>query len=198
MRLFLSSENLGKYPNVFVSMIGDNKKLAFTENAKDDWPAKDRQAKFQEHKDQFEALGLDVTELDLRDFFNKPKELEKFLSDFRAFKYSGLDKLLKKRLKEDNITYGGSSAGSIIMTPDLHGVERGDRPRVVPSSYKSEIIWEGLGIVPFYIVPHYESDWFKDEAADMKDYYDKRKLDYYTLHDGQAVLIEGEKIKLLP
>src|SRR6266550_3823342 len=108
MRLFLSSENLGNYPDEFVKLVGPNKKLAFVENAKDDWSGKDRANKVNEHLDQFEGLGFKVFELDLRQYFGKPKELEKILKKCggifiaggntfilrRAMSYSGADKLL--------------------------------------------------------------------------------------------------------
>jgi dipeptidase E len=211
MRLFLSSENLGNYPKVFFDLHGENKKLAFTENAKDDWSEKDRAAKVEEHKQQFESEGFEFVELDLREYFGEPERLESFLKDFggiwvaggnsfflrKAFAYSGLDKLLIKLIKEDKIAYGGSSAGSIIVTPNLRGSEHGDYPHVVPKGYKKGIIWEGLNLVPFYIVPHYKSDWWGKEADLMISYLKKENLKYYVLKDGQAVLIDGDKEEFL-
>jgi hypothetical protein len=45
MRLFLSSENLGKNPEKFLKLIGGSHKLAVVHNAIDDWSANDRAAK---------------------------------------------------------------------------------------------------------------------------------------------------------
>ena len=211
MRLFLSSENLGNYPEVFLKMVGKNKKLAITENAKDDWSPSDRKEKTEEHLKQLTAQGFGAEEIDLREYFGKPKELEEKLQESsglfafggntfilrRACAYSGLDKILPKLLAEDRIAYGGSSAGPILITPSLRGSEVGDYPEVVPQGYKSEIIWEGLNIVPFYIVPHCKSDWWGEPAKEMIAYLKSKKLDYYALEDGQVVIVDGDKEEFL-
>lgn len=211
MRLFLSSEDFGKYPEALVELAGDNTKVAFVNNAKDNWSAEDRIEKTEEKKQGFHQLGFEVHELDLRGFFGQPKQLEEELKSFgmiwasggntfilrRAMKTSGLDKILQKRLGEDSLVYGGSSAGSIIATPSLHGTELGDDPNEIPQHYPREIVWQGLNLVDFYIVPHFKSDWFGKEADAMVAYLEKRKLPYKTLKDGQVIIIDGTKKELL-
>lgn len=211
MRLFLSSQNFGNYPKVFNDMLEQNKKLAYVENAKDDWSIGDRKNKVEEHKRQCLSEGFDFWELDLRSYFGKPHELEEALADSggiwisggntfflrKAFAYSGLDKLLIKLIKADKIAYGGSSAGSIIVTPSLRGSEHGDYPEVVPKGYKDGIIWEGLGLVQFHVVPHYQSDWWGKEAEQMIEYLKQHKIDYYALRDGQVVVVDGDKTEVL-
>jgi dipeptidase E len=166
MRLFLSSQNLGNYPDEFFKLVGPNKKLALVENAKDDWSQADRKNKLNEHLEQFKAVGFDVFELDLREYFGKPNELEETLSKCggiflsggntfiltRALRYSGADKVLYDWVRQNKIAFGGSSAGSIIATPSLHGSELGDFPDVTPEGYKQETIWDGLDFVSYYIV----------------------------------------------
>jgi dipeptidase E len=113
---------------------------------------------------------------------------------------SGLDKILKKLLKYDKIMYGGSSAGSCVAAPSLHGVEYGDRPNpdIVPKGYPSKkIIWEGLNLVPFAIVPHQGSDWYGDKAAESIAYFKKHKIPYKPLSDGQVVVVRGDKTEFL-
>jgi dipeptidase E len=211
MRLFLSSENLGRYPDEFLKLVGPNKRLAFVENAKDDWNPKERSEKVEQHLKQFKNVGFNVFELDLRQYFGKKAQLEKVLircggifiaggNTFilaRAFNYSGLDSLLYDMVRKNEIAFGGSSAGSIIATPSLHGSELGDYPSVIPKGYKNETIWEGLDFVNYYIVPHYDSDWFGKEANAMVNYFEKNKKDYRKLMDGQAVLINGFNEKFL-
>lgn len=211
MRLFLSSENLGKYPEEFLDLVGPNKRLAFVENAKDDWSEKDRSEKVREHLKQFKGAGFDVFELDLRDYFGKEKQLQKVLSKCggvfvaggntfiltRAFRYSGLDKILYDAVRKNEIAFGGSSAGSIIATPSLHGSELGDHPEVMPKGYKDEIIWDGLDFVNFHIIPHYKSSWFGVEAEAMLDYMKMHGMNYMTLMDGQAFLVNGDRQELL-
>jgi dipeptidase E len=211
MRLFLSSQNLGNYPDRFVQLVGTNKKVALVENAKDDWSVKDRRAKLNEHLDQFKDLGLKVYELDLRKFFGKEKELQKVLSECgaiflsggntfilaRALRYSGTDKLLYDIVRKNEIAFGGSSAGSIIATPSLRGTELGDQPEVVPEGYKKEVLWEGLNFVSHYIVPHFKSDWFGKEAEAMKEYFKDHKLPYRALKDGQVLLVNAHQEEFL-
>jgi len=211
MRLFLSSENLGNYPDEFLKLVGPNKRLAFVENAKDDWDAKDRKAKVEEHLKQFKDVGFDVFELDLRDYFGKHQELTKKLSACsgvfvaggntfilsRAFRYSGLDKFLYDAVRKNELAYGGSSAGSIIATPSLRGSELGDHPKVTPKGYKDEIIWDGLDFVNFHVIPHYKSDWFGIEAEAMLDYMKSHAMNYKTLMDGQVFLVNGDRAELL-
>jgi dipeptidase E len=211
MRLFLSSQNLGNYPEEFVKLVGPNKKLALVENAKDDWSIADRTSKVNEHLDQLKSIGFKVFELDLRDYFDKQKELEKVLAKCggifisggntfiltRAFKYSGAGKLLYDMVRKNEIAYGGSSAGSIIATPSLKGSELGDSPEVTPKGYKYEIIWHGLDFVNFYIVPHYKSSWFGKEAEAMLNYFKQHCMPHRVLKDGQVILINGDKEEFL-
>jgi len=211
MRLFLSSENLGKYPDEFLELLGPNKRLAFVENAKDDWDEKDRTNKVNEHLKQFKGVGFDVFELDLRDYFGKQKQLEKVLSKcggifvaggntfilMRALKQSGAGPLLYDMVRKNEIAYGGSSAGSIAATPSLRGSELGDYPEVVPDGYKKEVIWDGLDFVNFHIIPHYKSNWFGVEAEAMLDYMKQHAMNYKTLMDGQAFLVNGDRAELL-
>jgi dipeptidase E len=211
MRLFLSSENLGNYPNEYLKLVGPNKRLAFVENAKDDWSPKDRAEKVKEHLAQFNNVGFDVFELDLRDYFGKSEQLEKVLSKCggifvaggntfilsRAFRYSGLDKFLYDAVRKNEIAYGGSSAGSIIATPSLHGTELGDQPEITPKGYRDETIWDGLDFVNFHLIPHYKSSWFGVEAEAMLDYMKAHGMNYKTLMDGQAFLVNGNRAETL-
>jgi dipeptidase E len=106
---------------------------------------------------------------------------------------SGLDNILKRRLEEDSLVYGGSSAGAIVVTPGLQGVELGDDPGEIPKGYPKRIIWNGLNLVEFHIVPHYQSDWFGKEAAEMEKYLQANNLSYRTLKDGQVIIVDHDK-----
>ncbi len=214
MRLFLSSQDLGDYSNIAAEMAGDNKKLAFIRNAKDDEPYEQRDDTTFDKIRMFEVVGFSCEVLDLRDYFGKDKELDAYLADFgaiwcsggntfllrRAMKATGLDKLLQRRLSEDSVMYGGWSAGACICAPSLHGVEHGDRPSpdVVPASYPiRETLWEGLNLVPFMVVPHCDQDWFKQDAIDTIAYLKLKSIDYIALNDGQVVIVNGDKVETL-
>jgi dipeptidase E len=211
MRLFLSSENLGRYPQEFLNLLGPNKTLVIVHNAIDDWSPEDRKTKVDNHLEQLKSQGFKAFDFDLRDYFGKHQDVEKQLSKCggififggntfilnRALKYSGAGRALYDMVRKNEIAFGGSSAGSIIATPSLHGSELGDHPEVTPEGYKDEIIWEGLDFVNFYIVPHYKSNWFGIEAEAMLDYFKQHLLPYRALQDGQAILINGDKEEFL-
>lgn len=206
MKLYLSSENFGNHVDRLKDMVGDDRRVLFINNATDYLSAKDRTARVAEKKAEFENAGFEFYELDLRNYFRSPDTL-KVLVDHasfvwaaggntfllrRAFSYSGLDSLLHNALVQGSITYGGSSAGSIIMTNTLRGTEHGDDPFTVPAEYKEEIIWEGLGLVYPQLVPHYKSEWFGKAADAMVDYFKENNLKYETLRDGEVYVVDGK------
>lgn len=213
MRLFLSSQDLGNHAAVATKLAGKNKKALYIKNAQDHLLPKERNFSTPEKKKMFEAAGFEFEEIDLRDYFGQPGKLVKKLSEVgsfwssggnvfilrRAFAYSGLDKILIDLLQNDKILYGGWSAGAMIMTPDLKGPDwsEEDRSNIIPEGYESKVIWQGLNLVPFYIVPHFGSEIHGDSPQKLAKYYKSKKLRYYDLEDGQVVVIDGEKTEFL-
>src|SRR5438105_6681439 len=94
--------------------------------------------------------------------------LKRFLSDIdlvwinggnafilrRAMKQSGFDMLIKSAVARDEIVYAGFSAAAVIAFDSLKGLELTDDPEDVPSGYNTNIVWEGLGFVPFALAVH--------------------------------------------
>lgn len=187
-------------------MVGADKRVLFVDNAKDELPADERATHVEEKRKEFTEAGFEFFELDLRNYFRSPDQLRPLVEAApfiwvsggntfvlrRAFAYSGFDSLLINALKTTNMVYGGSSAGSIIMTKTLRGSEHGDDPYMVPDGYAEEILWDGLGLIYPQLVPHYQSDWFGDEADAMVDYFEQNGLKYETLKDGEAYVVDGE------
>lgn len=207
MRLYLSSYSLGSQLDRLHSMVGSNKRMLFIDNAKDFLSAEERKAHVDQKIIDYTEAGFDVEELDLRDYFEDSSALKPRLDGIglvwvsggntfilrRAFAYSGFDKLVKAGLKSDQFVYGGSSAGSIIMTKTLRGTENGDDPYSVPEGYNDEIIWTGLGLIYPQLVPHYQSDWSKDEAQAMADYFEHNGYTYETLRDDEVYIVDGDR-----
>lgn len=205
MKLFLSSQGFGGHLEKLQAMVGDDKRVLFVDNAKDAGSVAEREAHILEKQKEFEAAGFEFFELDLRNYFGSPDVLKKLVEAApfvwvsggntfvlrRAFAYSGFDTLLQNALKTSDMVYGGSSAGSIIMTKTLRGTEHGDDPYAVPEGYKEEIIWDGLGLVYPQLVPHYQSEWWADEAQAMADYFEQNGMKYETLKDGEVYVAEG-------
>jgi len=214
MRLFLSSQDLGNYADVAFEMCGGSKRAAFILNAADDETPAVRADKLARKRFMFENAGFAFEELDLRKYFGRGAELKEKLKEFdlvwcnggnsfilsRAMCSSGLDTILAELLSENKIMYGGSSAGSCVCAPSLHGAEYGDKPEpdVVPVDYPvKETIWDGLNLVPFSIIPHCDQEWFENSAKESIAYYESHNIPYKALNDGEVVMVSGYKTEFL-
>ena len=211
MRLFLSSYRFSNQPERMLEII-KGKKVAVIANAMDFLPKEIRADKVEYEEAQLRALGLEPEELDLRKYFGKSKELEEKANEYdyfwvrggnvfilrKAYKYSGFDNIITNLIQQDKVAYGGYSAGCCILAPSLDGVEIVDKADIAVEGYNVEIIWDGLGIINYAFAPHYRSD--HPESVDiekMVKYYEKNKILYKTLHDGEAVLINGDKEEMI-
>lgn len=213
MRLFLSSQGVTPHREALLKLVGENRKTIFINNAKDALDPMERAAHTQQKLADYTAYGLEPFEVDLRNFFTKNGPIGPFLGKAglvwlaggntfvlrRALAQSGMDKWLVQNVQTDRVVYGGSSAGTIIPTPSLRGAENEseDDPSAVPEGYDKEVVWGGLNLIPFHIVPHYESEWFGDEATEMENYMKRNKLPYKVLRDGEAIVISGDKEELI-
>ena len=153
MKMYLSSYRLGDNPQQLVDLVGNNKKVAVIPNALDFSTEIDRRnAGVQREIDDLKQLGLEPEEVDLRDYFGKPEELTKKLSEYgvvwvrggntfvlrRAFKESGMDEWLVGQKDNKELVYAGYSAGVCILSPSLKGLDTVDDPNIVLEDYKKE------------------------------------------------------------
>lgn len=112
----------------------------------------------------------------------------------RAFRQSGADEIIKKLLANDSIVYGGYSGGALMLTPSLHGIELVDDPNVVPDQYEPTVIWDGLGIIPHSIAPHYKSNHPESAAIDKSvEYFIDHHIPFIALRDGETIVVDGLK-----
>ena len=104
---------------------------------------------------------------------------------------SGFEDAITEMVKNNEIVYGGFSAGACVVTPTLHGVELCDDPSVVPEGYDSEVIWEGLGLVPYSIAPHYRSPGHPETELieGVVEYFKEHEMEYRALRDGEAITV---------
>jgi len=201
MKLFLSSYHLGHNPQKFADLCGDTK-VAVIMNAAD------LSGDYQSYTDTVIAslknIGLDAYELDLRKYFDDKSMLQNDLAEYgavwvvggnsfvllRAMQQSGFAKIAKHRVKHDTLVYGGFSAGAIVATPTLKGIELVDIPGQVPPKYDPEIIWEGLNLYDYSIAPHYRSDHHESDAVeDVVAYFKEHKMPYKPLRDGEIIIV---------
>lgn len=212
MRLYLSSYELGIKPEEMMSLIGSNKRAAIIMNAQDNALPEARAERLQREVDNLTGIGLQPEELDLRNYFGKPEELKAAISDIgyfwvrggnvfllrRAFRQSGFDKIITELLQNDAVAYGGFSAGICILAPSLKGLELVDPKDDVSEGYDKDVVWDGLGVLNYSIAPHYKSDHPESAAVDKcVDYFNDNKIPYKTLRDGEVIIINGDKEKII-
>lgn len=211
MRLYLSSFDIGNCPEAFVRLCGANNRTGLILNALDN--RLDIRARFQ--SDQTAKLtgqGLDVSELDLRDYFGDPAGLKEAMAGLgavwitggntfilrQAMRASGFDEIIRDRLDRDDIVYGGFSAAAVILWDDLTALIGGSDPDDVPENYPVETVWEGLKLLPFAIVVHFQSDHPESEAMNEEIVrYEAAGTPYRTLRDGEALLVDGDRMEIV-
>jgi dipeptidase E len=212
MRLYLSSFRNGNKPEELLSLLSKSRRTAVIMNAVDFKSESDQAYDYTAEAGRLVGIGLEPTQIDLRQYFGKSSELKDELSAYdlvwvrggnvfvlrRAFKQSGADTVIKELLENNAIAYGGYSAGVDILQPHLHGIELVDSPDVVPESYNAEVIWECLGVLPYCVAPHYKSD--HPESADIDktvSYYIDNHVPFVALRDGEAIVINGSEQKIV-
>jgi dipeptidase E len=200
VRLYLSSFRLGTHASRIVDLVGTRApRVLATMNALDCLPDAKRQALYRRLVDDFSALGAEVRELDLRQYFSRQDALVDDLATcdlvwanggnaftlMAAMRQSGFVEALKKLLEQNAIAYGGHSAGAIVATPTLRGIE------LVDSA--PHIYWDGMGLVGYSVAPHFQSE--HPESAAMNavvQYFEDRRMPYRALRDGEAILVDGD------
>ena len=213
MRLYLSSERLGERAGALLAMLSGSK-VAVIANGYDGASAMARDIYRTEVYDplaEFKALGLDPHEVDLRAHFGDAASLRHRLAPYdlvwvmggnsfvlrRAMKQSGFDRIIRDMLDADAIAYGGYAAGAVVAGPTLRGLELMDDPFELPEGYDEPLIWSGLGLTPFAIVPHYQSRHPEAAAAEkVVSYMRARRTRFRAISDGE-VIVQVSKLERL-
>lgn len=203
MELYLSSYRLGSEAEKLAEMVGRGNKIAVIGNAMDFVDENLRKEKIQENFEELKSIGLTPIEIDLREYFGKLEELAEKMSEFkavyvrggnvfvlrRAFAESGFDKWILSQKDNPNFVYSSYSAGGCVLSPSLKGMEIVDDLSAFANGYKPGIIWEGLGIINYSFVPHFESDHPESaRVGESVEYLKRNKIPFKTLHDGEVIL----------
>ena len=212
MRLYLSSYKFGNYTKELVKLSSRNKKVGVIMNAVD-WGDPERIViSIKDQMIVLKSLGFEPEQIDLRNYFGKAEDLKKHLANFglvwvyggntfvlkRAYEQSGFDKIIKGMLLKDEIVYAGFSAGIVILSKSLKGLEILDDPKIVPQGYKEDFSWDGLDILDYHIAVHYKSN--HPESADIDkeiEFYKKNNIPYQTLKDGEVIVVNGKETLFL-
>jgi dipeptidase E len=150
-----------------------------------------------------EGLSIEVDELELSTA--SVKTIRKKIEDADLIFVSGGNSffLLQelRRTKADDMIldtiksgkpYIGSSAGSIVLAPDIRYIERMDNPKKAPELKSSA----ALGAIDFYPLPHFGNSPFKkiDERI-IADYGETIEL--VPISNTQAILVKGKTRHIL-
>ena len=213
MRLYLSSWRIGDHAGALLALLSggrsgpsDGTRAAIVHNALDNISDMARELYRTEVYDpvaEFAALGIATETLDLRDYFGDPAGLRARLRQFdlvwvmggnafilrRAMQQSGFDEVIVELLDNDEIVYGGFSAGAVVAAPSLEGIQLIDDPTELPPGYRSEVVWDGLGLIDHAIIPHYRSPHPETHAAERAvRHLSARGLRYRALRDGEVIV----------
>ncbi|MCQ4122015.1 Type 1 glutamine amidotransferase-like domain-containing protein [Rhodococcus tibetensis] len=226
MRLFLSSYRFGADPAPLMSLVGSPGRVGVIASAADAWPPAARASAVVSDMTPLRRLGFSPEEVDLRDYIRTQNGETGRLRDRLAglgmlwvrggntfvlraqMARSGADDVIRDLLRNDSLVYAGYSAGACVMTPTLRGLDSSDDPAEVVETCGMEPIWEGLGVVPFAIVPHHppaapsggqEAVPLEDAAAVRRTVATLRLagMDYRTLTDEQAIVVDGDSTELI-
>jgi dipeptidase E len=203
MKLYLSSYRIGNEFEMLKRMIPDGTSIGFVPNAMDHVAPEARRESNAKHIKDLKDLGITIEELDLRNYFGRTRELEEKLDNLsgiwvrggntfvlrHAMRLSGLDDILKTMSRKDFL-YGGFSAGGCVLSPTLKCLQIVDRPEINPYASLGPI-WEGLGILEYAFLPHYDSDHPESEAISKEvEYCLKNQIPFKTLRDGEVIIRE--------
>jgi len=213
MRLFLSSDKFGDRIDLLVGLVGQGAKVAVISNALDLIPPASREAYARTVHDPVAALnaaGLTASALDLRDYFGASEALAPVLEGLdmvwvtggnafllrRAMRQSGFDRVAPPLIRGDKLAYGGWSAGAVVACPNLKGIEYMDDPSQVAPGYDPAPVFDGLDLIPFHLVPHYDCGHAEGPAAEkVTMYLLDQAMPYRTMRDGDVLIRDAGGIR---
>jgi dipeptidase E len=209
VRLYLSSFRMGDHPGQLTALAGAARRAVVIANALDDAPAEVRRAGVERELTALAGLGFTAAELDLRDYFGSAGEQRLrrglagnavawlrggnvFMLRYALARSAG-DVVFRELLAADALVYAGYSAGPCQLSPSLRGLELVDDADAVRQRYGAEPVWAGLGLLDRAFVPHYRSPGHPETSAMdlVVARYQAEGVPYRTLHDGQALVING-------
>lgn len=204
MKYYLSSYELGKETDKLKALVPKGK-IGYIPNARDFTGAdSERKAKRTANDmSSLRELGLEVELLDLQDYFGKQDELKDKLEELgaifisggnvfvlrQAMKLCGLDEILRE-LQSTDFLYAGYSAAGCVLAPNLKGMDLVD-PLDTPYNDQEKVIYEGLDLVDFRFMPHWDSDHPESEDIEKEIAYCKENnIPYKAIRDDEVLIIE--------
>ncbi|MBY6366423.1 Type 1 glutamine amidotransferase-like domain-containing protein [Rhodococcoides corynebacterioides] len=167
MRLFLASYRFGAHRYRLLDLVGTPGRIGVIAAAADAWPATARESAVTSEFAILTAAGFDPVEVDLRSV--TPATADAALRTLPAvwvrggntfvlrhrLAASGVDRVLRERLRRDDLVYAGYSAGACVMGPSLTGVDAADPPAELAEITDDPVPRDGLGLIDDVLVPHW-------------------------------------------
>lgn len=205
MLLYLSSQKLGNNITLLKRWIRKNRtnKILLIFNALDAKSEDKIKSNIEEDTKLLKEIGFKVKIIDLKEYFGQKDELKQEISNYKAYcimggnvfilrqamKYSGFDEILKENSLKKEYLYIGYSAGSYIISKDLKKFDIVDEP--VDFYKKGPVIYEGIGIIDYTIIPHYKSNYHKVHLIDkVVEMCQKENIKFRALKDGEVIIEE--------
>ncbi|SFQ83468.1 Type 1 glutamine amidotransferase-like domain-containing protein [Hymenobacter arizonensis] len=210
MKYYLSSYKFGNCVDRLVSLLPAGARIGHVHNARDHTAAdatKRRRSQAEEIA-HLTHLGFAAEALDLKDYFHREDALRSKLEGLhglwvsggntfvlrQAMRLSGFDRLVHALAQRPEFVYAGYSAGICVLSSSLRYLHLVDAPYDYPYADGQQTIWEGLGLLDYALLPHYDSD--HPESADIGQtvaYCIEHKLLFKALRDGEVLLLDEEQ-----
>jgi len=206
MKFYLSSFRLGDASDQLAAMTPYGR-IGYINNALDFSSAdlKRKKAHTERELGELRALGLRAELVDLSEYFAETDALAERLNELgavficggnafvlrQAMMLSGMDEFLLNLEVGSDFLYAGYSAGPCVLSPTLRPYAIVDDATDTPYDGWDEVIWEGLNLLDFAFMPHWDSD--HPESADIEKeiaFCEREGIPYRAVRDGDVIIIE--------
>ncbi len=198
MKFYFTSKGI-RCPDALLSLVGKTKNLnaGVILNANDLKPIENQISKLNAVVAEFYSFSIKVNFIDLRDYSASDKKLRELLLQndmlwigggsvfyLRALmRKSGFDTIIRE-VVSSGVVYCGESAGAIIAGPSLTGFEvRESLDRI------DEVIFDGLHLIDFTIMPHSGVEKFKPAFDNVKSICAAESRRFESISNTQVLVL---------
>jgi len=208
MKLFLYSLMLlGKHIDAIKELCGKEPhdlSVALIENAAD-VVTEGPDGWVEEIRNSLKLVGFKITLIDLREYFEKLQDLEKVIKNSDVIWIGGgnmfylrwilretkADIFIAEMIRSGKI-YCGWSAGACVAGPTLL-----DGEKIDDITQAKKVIYEGMNLVDFVMIPHMDSAYFSESAKEWNARLKSRGVKTIPLNDNQGIKIDDQKIEII-
>lgn len=206
MRLYLSSYRLGDQPHQLPDMLAAPGPAAVIGNALDAVTVDARERAVDFEITALAGIGIDAEEFDLRDYFRHPRRCAERLARYRMVWLRGGTCSccgMRWRAAAPIRPWRGSlcptRSSTPVTAPDAAYSSRAcagwnsSTLRTRPSRPTARHPrWDGLGLLPYAIVPHHRSVHPESNAAELvAKRYQAEGVPHRTIRDGHAIVVNS-------